>query len=184
MTHPPVNGITAISGLAIVVSTGIVLSGAVTTISSALLPGIRSSDPSRELSQLTAKHREHMENWQKQFIGRSPFFLPKPAVESPIKRDKVEPVQTRPAALPKEPPHFGVFYAVGNTIRFKQSPGSSKPIQINVGQEKRGVRVVSTEQLPWSIKVEYENTEYDVPIFQRGAEEKHFLDHAPEGDEE
>jgi len=180
----PINGMIAISGLAVIVSTVIVLNGLGTTVSSALSPGIGHADPSQELNKLTAMHQRQMETWQKQFNGRSPFFPPPPVIVNPIRQAKIETPETKPAVQPKELPHFGIFYAIGDTVRFKQSPASSKSIQINVGQEKHGVRVISTEQLPWSVKVEYDNAEYTVPIFQRGQEDKHFLDHAPEGDAE
>jgi hypothetical protein len=119
-----------------------------------------------------------MEKYKEQFNGRSVFFKP-PAWPSPpivkVPDDDDNDIPPPPPTPPEDKIYTGpgILYALGDVIRFKAKSASEKPLDIRVGEEKNGVRVISTN-LPWTVRVGYRSKEWDVPIFNRG-EDKFLL---------
>src|SRR5690606_22289774 len=107
-----------------------------------------------------ARHVEAMKTYQDRFNGRSIFYKPPPKVvyRPPAKVDppKIE----RPLELPKPsisatyngPTPFG-FNADG--VYFRSSGAGEPPLFIPVGEERKGIRVISIDP-PWSVKVAYQ----------------------------
>ena len=62
---------------------------------------------------------------------------------------------------------------IGNEVWFKPVRADQDVLRVRIGQEKDGVKVVSTEP-PWTVKVSYDGFEFDVTVFQQGETDKHF----------
>ena len=120
------------------------------------------------------------------FNGRSAFFKPIPIPRArPEPKDPVvytpppppPPVETGPPPAPATylgPPMIAL---IGDEAWFRGSgSGLDSVIRIKVGQEKEGIKLVSTEE-PTRATVEYRRGEYEIDLFTY--EEPFFEDEAP-----
>lgn len=160
----------------------IALTGLATTLGAAFGIGVPEDDPSESLKKMVAANQEKMQTFQERFNGRSVFYKPSPW---PQPQRPIEPVKTQdPIKLIEKPPEPsivytgpGIWYAIGDVIRFRAKTASDKPFDVRVGEEKNGVRVISTN-LPWTVRVGYQGGEYDVNIWERKPD-KFLLAQAP-----
>jgi hypothetical protein len=169
------NGPLGVSLVAVAVIGIFVIIALFTTLSAAFGFGTGEGDPKAELNKLVAINKEKMQEFQDRFNGRSVFYKPPPW---PITRPasstttKVEytppppPVDTGPPKVYDGP---GVWYAMSDVVRFKAKTASDKPMDIRVGEEKNGIKLIATN-LPWTIRVGYKGGEYDVNVWERKGE--------------
>ena len=177
------NSALGVSLIAIVLAAAFVVTGVASMISSVFAPGTGSADPSKEVAKLASQHQEQMKTWQDRFNGRSAFYKP-PAPPPPPRNDPppkvvVKPPDPGPPPTPTKYEGPSVVFAMSDFVRFKPPSSNEKQLDIGVGEEKSGVKVISTEGLPWTVKLGYKGGEYVVPIFQRGNDDKHLLAQAP-----
>lgn len=128
-----------------------------------------SSDPSEGLTDSLKRHEQLAAVDAKRFNGRSAFFAP-PApvrkVPKPVKPPEAPkpPPPPPPPSAPREYAGPKPIGAVGTLVFFADNS------QIRVGEEKSGVKVLSSEA-PWSVKLAHGGGEYDVPLWTKGKEE-------------
>ena len=151
----------------------LVLAGYALWTASGLLGSIftfgSSSDPSEGLSDSLKRHEQLAAVDAKRFNGRSAFFAPAAPVRKAPK--PVKPPEPPKPPPPPPPPSAPREYAgpkpigaVGSLVFFADNS------QIRVGEEKGGVKVLSSEA-PWSVKLAHSGGEYDVPLWTKGKEE-------------
>lgn len=151
----------------------VVLAGYALWTASGLLGSIftfgSASDPSEGLSDSLKRHEQLAAVDAKRFNGRSAFFAPAAPVRKVPK--PVKPVEPPKPPPPPPPPSAPREYAgpkpigaVGSLVFFADNS------QIRVGEEKGGVKVLSSEA-PWSVKLAHSGGEYDVPLWTKGKEE-------------
>ena len=133
-----------------------------------LIPAVRASLESDEVAQAEAfdvaqqraQHDEEMETWVAVVQGRSPFFIPPaPIIEEPVvevEDDDEEPVE-------RAPTRYGgpdIVAAMNGRIWLDNNN------IIPLGEEGSGVTLVSLDNVPWSVRVEWRGAEFDVDIFE------------------
>lgn len=151
----------------------VVLAGYALWTASGLLGSIftfgSSSEPSEGLADSLKRHEQLAAVDAKRFNGRSAFFAP----PAPVRKAPKTVKQPEPPKPPPPPPtpvapreYAGPkpVGAVGSLVFFADNS------QIRVGEEKSGVKVLSSEA-PWSVKLAHGGGEYDVPLWTKGKEE-------------
>ena len=151
----------------------VVLAGYALWTASGLLGSIftfgSSSEPSEGLTDSLKRHEQLATVDAKRFNGRSAFFAPPapvrkaPKTVKPPEPPKPPPPPPTPSA-PREYAGPKPIGAVGSLVFFADNN------QIRVGEEKSGVKVLSSEA-PWSVKLAHGGGEYDVPLWTKGKEE-------------
>ena len=151
----------------------VVLAGYALWTTSGLLGSIftfgSSSEPSEGLTDSLKRHEQLATVDAKRFNGRSAFFAPPapvrkaPKTVKPPEPPKPPPPPPTPSA-PREYAGPKPIGAVGSLVFFADNN------QIRVGEEKSGVKVLSSEA-PWSVKLAHGGGEYDVPLWTKGKEE-------------
>lgn len=136
--------------------------------------------------QFAERHEEIAAANRSRFDGRSFFFAPKPPADwSPPRREttpppvrpRVEEEDDSPPPPPPPPPPVrytgpDVVGVDGQSVYFDK-----EGIRIGVGEtdEDLGVTVLSVEGAPWTVKISYRDTEFDLPLFKDwGTTEKFF----------
>lgn len=151
----------------------VVLAGYALWTASGLLGSIftfgSSSDPSEGLTDSLKRYEQLAAVDAKRFNGRSAFFSPPAPVRKapkPVKPPEPPkpPPPPPPPAAPREYAGPKPIGAVGSLVFFADNS------QIRVGEEKGGVKVLSSEA-PWSVKLAHGGGEYDVPLWTKGKEE-------------
>ncbi len=110
-----------------------------------------------------------------QINGRSLFYTPPP----PREEEPVEVAEEAPEDAEDEPPRpvrYGgpdVIAVINDTVWLRGEE------YVRVGEESGGVRVVSVDGSPWSVRLEWRGEEFDVEVFERTTPE--FLKDAKEG---
>ncbi len=117
----------------------------------------RAFDDSDELETF----ENNLDAWLAVTNGRSPFFVPpRPIIEKP----EIETVETEPEPVNRVPTRYGgpdILAAMNDTIWLQGGD------TVRVGDTARGVTPISLENLPWSVRVEWEGVEFDVDLFER-----------------
>jgi len=133
---------------------------------------------SAEQEQRLEIYAGEMDQRLAQLQGRSMFYVPPPpealAEEEP--EEEPEPVETGPPPKPTRYAGPGVIAVVNGQVWFEGDR------VVRVGEEDGGVRVVSAENAPWTIRVEWREVEFDVELFERTTEA--FLEEPEQGDSE
>ena len=168
------NGPLGVSLVAVTVIGIFVFIGLFTMLSAVFGMGTAEGDPKAELNKLVAINKEKMQDFQDRFNGRSVFYKPSPWPPPLQPTRQPEKVPDAPIAkVPEGPPKVydgpGIWYAMTDVVRFKARTANDKPIDIHVGEEKNGVRLISTS-LPWTVRVGYKGGEYDVNVWERKGE--------------
>jgi len=141
----------------------------------------------RDESQITSlieRHDELIAMDVARFKGRSAFFKPvrkppPPAPTTPVVHDtpKEEPPDPGPPPAPSTYMGPELIAIIGDEAWFRGSGiGSSTVIRLRAGNEKDGLKVVSTT-LPSMVTVEYRRGVYEIDLFV--VEEPFFLEQAP-----
>lgn len=115
-----------------------------------------------ELSRPSEGDRPDIEGMLAQIDGRSMWFVPAPPdppAPPPVERATV-------AASPPPPPsRYGgpaIIGLVNGQVWFSDGK------RLAVGDDAQGgVRVVSIDGAPYAIRIEWQNVEFDVPLFER-----------------
>lgn len=115
-----------------------------------------------EFSRPSEGDRPDIEGMLAQIDGRSMWFVPAPP--DPPSPPRVE----RPAVAESAPPppsRYGgpeIIGVVNGQVWFSDGK------KLSVGDEAEGgVRVVSIEDAPYAVRVEWQNVEFEVPLFER-----------------
>lgn len=168
----PMNAPLVVSAISVAVIVVIAFSALATSLAAAFGIGAADGDPGEAVKRLVAKSQEKNQTYQDRFNGRSVFYKPPAWPPAPHREEIVEkppifeaPRDTKPVINPIYTGP-GIWYAIGDVIRFRAKSASEKPIDIRVGEEKNGIRVISTN-LPWTVRVGYMGGEYDVNIWER-----------------
>jgi hypothetical protein len=111
-----------------------------------------------------SKSQSHFAAFRQRFDGRSIFFKPDPwPQKAPPPPPPPPPTESVAEAPP--PPRVTVYtgppiiYAMTHEVCFQGA------IKLAVGEEKSGIKLISTEGLPWSVRVLYKEWEGDVTVF-------------------
>jgi hypothetical protein len=167
-----INGALGASIIALVLMAAFTFTALSTVFLSAFTGGIGETEPGQEMTRLVAQHKEAMQTFQDRFNGRSVFFKP-PAPAPPPK----EPARTVTAAPPPPPPpppkvdkYTGptILFATSDMVYFKPATTGGEQLQVPLGEEVSGVRVISTDKLPYSVTLGYQGGEFDVPLWEAG----------------
>jgi len=95
--------------------------------------------------------------------GRSMFVVPPaPDAIAQAEREKAKAAAAAPDEGPAPARYSGPdpIAVINNTVWFSDST------QIAVGKERGGIRVVSVDRAPWTVRLKWRNVEFDVPIFE------------------
>lgn len=170
------NASMAASTLAISAATLVVCVGAARMASTVASGGIDDHPQSSAIASLINEHDVRIDEYARRINGRSIFFAP--VHEKSEVRFRA--LESRPAESPLliaegPPPHYTgpvVIWAIGDDVYFRKSPPTKteKYIRLGVGDEQDGVRVLSIESLPRTVRVGHAGGEYDVPVFGPHAE--------------
>lgn len=144
------------------------------------------ADLAGRFEQFAEGHEKLAAENRARFEGRSFFFAPKPppgwspptrtTTPAPV-RPRVEDTDDRPP--PSPPPPRAVVYngpppigMDGQSVYFDKDG-----IRIRVGEtnEDLGVTVLSVEGAPWTVKISFEDTEFDLPLFKEWGESSKFF---------
>ncbi len=97
-----------------------------------------------------------------QIQGRSMFFVPPaPAEVAEREQEENEPEDSGPPPRPTYYAGPDVIAVVNGKVWF------SNDRRVAVGEEAGGVRVVSVDGSPWSVRLEWRGEEFDVEVFER-----------------
>lgn len=166
------NGPLAISLVAVSLVVIAMAVGAYGVLASALTGDIHDGQPREVIDDLVAKHDQKSVENKQRFDGRSIFYKPPPPPPPP--RPKVDtppppppvPVDTTPKVSPiYQGP--SIAWVIGDDVYFNMTvpTQTEKYMRIRVGEERNGVKVVSTEKMPRTIRVAHGGGEYDVKVF-------------------
>lgn len=184
MPRPSITGPGLITIGAIAVSAITVL-GAIPPLASALLsPRPTDVDLDGRFTRYAELHEELASEQIARFDGRSFFFAPKPppgwspprpAVETPPPRPRTEPTDPTPPPPPPPPVRYtgpDVVGVDGQSVYFDKSG-----IRIGVGEtnDELGITVLSVDGAPWTVKISYRDTEFDLPLFKDWGESSKFF---------
>jgi hypothetical protein len=150
----------AVAALALVV----VIGALIPTIRDVLSPGPKTAaeaeqDQERRIDQQAERLEKHLALAR----GRSMFVVPPPPnalAEGEAAEEEAEQVAEGPAPKPTRyggPDPIAIIY---NTVWFSDSS------MVAVGKERSGIRVVSVDGAPWSVRLRWREVEFDVPIFE------------------
>lgn len=175
MTPPPVSHgspfthrqLSRLSWGAIVIAVlGVVaiVSALVPTVRDLVRPGPRTAeeaeqDQERRIDQQAERLEKHLALAQ----GRSMFVVPPPPnalAEGEAGAAEPEEVAEGPAPKPTRYGGPDPIAIINNTVWFSDSS------MIGVGKERSGIRVVSVDRAPWSVRLRWREVEFDVPIFE------------------
>ena len=95
--------------------------------------------------------------------GRTIFFVP-PAPDEEAVEVAEEPEEEPERGPPPRPTRYGgpdVIAAINGAVWFEGDR------VVRVGQEGGGVRVLSVEDAPWTVRLAWRGVEFDVEIFER-----------------
>lgn len=121
----------------------------------------------REQEQRLEQYETDLRSWMAQVKGRSMFFVP-PSPEEIVAVDEPEEVPEEIVEEDLGPPPKPTRYGGPNVIAVvNNSVWIASGTMIPVGDEAEGVRVVSVEDAPWSVRLEWREVEFDVPLFER-----------------
>jgi hypothetical protein len=144
------------------------------------------ADLAGRFEQYAEGHEKMAAENRARFDGRSFFFAPKPPPDWSPPRREVTPPPPRPRTEPRDPtppppppPPPPVRYNGPEVIGMDgQSVYFDKDgIRIGVGEtnEDLGVTVLSVEGAPWTVKISYRDTEFDLPLFKEWGESSKFF---------
>ncbi len=150
----------------IVIAALVVLRGVGGVVMAAFEPSADASGQ-EALTKLLASHTDAQAVHRKRAEGRSFFFMP-PAPPPPPPKDPPPPppVETKEPVKPPPPATYTgpkPAACVGPIVFFADG------MRLGVGEEKSGVRVVSTNP-PWNVTLHHMERDYEVSIFDRPSE--------------
>lgn len=195
MTNPPtaaaapsdgvtrrLSGALAVSLVAIALMFIVVAVGATQLVGSALAGSIGENRPREMLAKLVAEHDKKVDEWTRRIDKRSPFFFPSKPQTQHDQKKATEPIAVPPRD-PGPPNHYtgpSIAWVIGDDVYFSKIPPTltEKYMCVHVGEERDGVRVISTIQMPGTVHVGHAGGEYDVKVFGEGiANTNFFPDH-------
>ena len=134
-----------------------------------LIPTIGAAMESDEVEQAEAfdverqraQHGEEMTAWVSVVQGRSPFFIPPaPIIEEP-------PPPPDPKGDEDEKPTAPTRYAGPDIIGAMNGQiWLDNDTTVALGEEGSVVTLLSLENVPWSVRVEWRGAEFDVDLFE------------------
>lgn len=172
------NGWLGLSLLALILAGAFVVTAVASIVMTAFARGATDVQPAEQVAELVALNQQKMQTYQDRFNGRSVFFKPPaPPVTKPV-ATKREPAPTPPPPPPPPPPSQydgpSIIYAFSDMVRFKAPSSNDKPLEIRVGEEADAggipLRVISTDNLPWFVRLGWKGKEFDVKIFTNGGD--------------
>lgn len=166
------NGPLAMSLVAVsLVGLAVVVGGA-SLFASVFRGSIHNDQPKAVIDDLVAKHDMKIDEYQERFKQRYVFFKPPPPPPPPrVQRDEPPPPPPPPVDdTPKVPAVYqgpSIAWVIGDDVYFTPiSPTQTeKYFRVGVGEEQHGVKVLSTEKLPRTVRVAHMGGEYDVKVF-------------------
>lgn len=174
MAHRPTfNGPLAWSLLFIGATVIMIASTLPVLLAAAFAPAGEAATITEEVATLMERHDADLATYRERFNGRSVFFKPKqpppprreraPAPPQP----KPKPEDSGPPPPPPDPerPPYGGPAAKAVMADMVWFTGD---IRLRVGDDPvNGLTLLSTEDAPWTVKVEHRGWDYDIPIFDR-----------------
>jgi len=165
------NGPLAISLVAVSLVFLAVAVGFAGVVSSIFSGSIHDEQPRAVIDDLVVKHDKKTEEYAQRFNSRYIFYKPPPP--PPPKRDPPpeppKPVveDTKPAGPPATYQGPSIVWVIGDDVYFNMlvPTQTEKYIRVRVGEERGGVKVLSTEKMPRTIRVAHMGGEYDVKVF-------------------
>ena len=170
MDHSPkINGPLTWSMLFIAVLAAITLAGLPAVVRAAFARGPGETPMDDQFAALLEEHAAAAETYEDRFNGRSVFFRPRQPRTRRVKSVPPPPKMITTVDAPEAPelirplryPGPKIVGYVGGTVWF------SGDVRLGVGEEAEGIKVISVDDLPWSVKVEYQDWEYDVTFLSR-----------------
>lgn len=177
MTPPPVDPATITwktPGVRGYLALALVVLGLVVTIN-ALIPTLDALGQSGEVAAAEAFDLDaqraafdaDMRTWTSIVNGRSPFFIPpEPVFDEPEEvvadtDEEDDPVEVKPRRY--EGPD--IIAAMNGRIWLDNNE------TVRLGEEASGVRLVSLDDVPWTVRVAWRGVEFDVEIFRRNTDD-------------
>jgi len=169
------------SASAIAITTLVTVALIVPVIGVLLQPGAGEPEVFSKLEQYQDAHTKDAAIYEARVKGRYLFSSPPPPPREdppePVVRKPDPPEQQRqdppepqePTGPPPPPPNYQgppVRFVVGETVFFEAPPSGDKPFSVSVGHEMNGVKVISTDDLPRSVRLGFKGGEYDVDVFE------------------
>jgi hypothetical protein len=157
------------ASLAAIVLTLTVLGAQLPALARALVASAAGEDPTvAAINDNIEQSKAYFATFQQRFDGRSLFFKPDPwpqkprpvvvkAPEAPLEAPRTEPA--KPSVYTGPP----VTYAMSHQVWFQGG------VSLTVGEEKNGITLLSTDGLPWSVRVGYNGWEGEVTLFGKGS---------------
>ena len=159
--HPPL----VVCLVAMTLAT-VVIGAQIPALAGALFTSVPSEDPTLGLlRRFVEGHDKDLEIYQGRFDGRSFFYKPPAPRVKPTPRGNTDPIVKPSEPIPQPAPvRYGgpsIVYALGDEVCFHGN------LRLRIGEEASGIKVISTEDLPWSVRLLWSGVEFDVPIFKR-----------------
>jgi len=136
----------------------------VPTLRVVVSPGPRTAgEAEQDQERRVGQFNERQTRYLAQAQGRSMFVVPPPpnelaAGEKPAEEET--PDAEGPAPKPSRYAGPDPIAVINNAVWFSDST------VVAVGKERSGVRVVSVDDAPWSVRLRWREVEFDVPIFE------------------
>ena len=133
------------------------------TVVALLTPGPESAEAAeQDQERRIAQYNERLAKSLALAQGRSMFVVP-PAPDAIAQAEKDKAKAAEAADEGPAPTRYtgpDPIAVINNTVWFSDS--TSVPL----GKERAGIRVVSVDRAPWSVRLKWRNVEFDVPIFE------------------
>lgn len=169
------NGSLAVSLVAVSLVCIVVVVGTVAVLASALTGSIHDGLPKEVIDDLVAKHDVKTDEYMTRFNERFIFYKPppKPAPPRPVVDTPPPPPPPVVDSTPKAPATYqgpSIAWVIGDDVYFNLVPATTteKYMRLRVGDERNGLKVLNTENLPRSVRVAHMGGEYDVKVFGEG----------------
>ena len=165
------NGPLAISLVAVSLVFLAVAVGFAGIVTSVFGGSIHEAQPKTVIDDLVAKHDQKADEYEQRFNQRYIFYKPPPP--PPPKRDppKEEPKvvieEPKPAGPPATYQGPSIAWVIGEDVYFNMlvQTQTEKYMRVRMGEERGGVKVMSTEKMPRTVRVAHMGGEYDVKVF-------------------
>ncbi len=169
------NGSLAVSLVAVSLVCIVVIVGTFAVLASALTGSIHDGLPKEVIDDLVAKHDVKTDEYATRFNERYIFYKPppKPAPPRPVVDTPPPPPPPVVDTTPKAPATYqgpSIAWVIGDDVYFNLVPATTteKYMRLRVGEERNGLKVLNTENLPRTVHVAHMGGEYDVKVFGDG----------------
>jgi hypothetical protein len=146
--------------------------GSFAVLASVFGGGIHDGLPKEVIDDLVAKHEQSTSDYMTRFNERYIFFKPppKPAPPRPVVDTPPPPPPPPVDTTPKAPVTYqgpSIAWVIGDDVYFNLVPATAteKYMRLRSGDERNGLKVLNTQNVPRSVRVAHMGGEYDVKVF-------------------